>query len=325
MKKITINKQTLRGIIVLIIVVLSVIYYRYTWIINKNEGINDVLQIARSIEATLPKGDLETLMAKPIDPDNPQWHGIKNILKSIVKVNQKARFAYIYTEQNGKTIILANSRPENSKESAPPGEEFLKANKSYHQAVNGGNEFISDLVTDKWGRWISVIIPIKDETTGGIIATFGMDFNASTWNNRIIYEMAESSVLILLLLSALYALSKVDDRNTALHLEIAERKQAEKELQESETRFRSLFENMVEGFAFCKMIYEAGQPKDFMYLEVNQSFERLTGLKDVSGKRVSELIPGIQRTDPELFETYNRVALTGNPEQFEFYLEALKM
>jgi signal transduction histidine kinase len=51
----------------------------------------------------------------------------------------------------------------------------------------------------------------------------------------------------------------------------------------------------------------------------------LTGLKEAEGKRVSEILPGIQTSDPELFENYSRVALTGKPEKFEIFLKALKM
>jgi PAS domain S-box-containing protein len=108
--------------------------------------------------------------------------------------------------------------------------------------------------------------------------------------------------------------------------DITERKQAEAIHRESEERFRSLFENMLNGFAYCEMIFdEGGDPQDFIYLEVNRAFETLTGLTKVAGKKVSEVIPGIRQSDPELFEIYGRVARTGKAEVFESYVEALKM
>ncbi len=107
--------------------------------------------------------------------------------------------------------------------------------------------------------------------------------------------------------------------------DISERKKAEKALRESEEHFRSLFENMLNGVAHCRMIFADGQPQDFIYLDVNDAFARLTGLKDVAGKPVSEVIPGIREADPELFAIYGRVARTGRPEKFETYVEALEM
>ncbi len=90
-----------------------------------------------------------------------------------------------------------------------------------------------------------------------------------------------------------------------------------------EARYRNLFDNMLEGFALCQMIYADGRPVDFIYLHVNEAFSRLTGLKNVEGKRVTEVIPGVYDTNPELFEVYGRVASSGSREKFETYLPAL--
>ncbi len=104
----------------------------------------------------------------------------------------------------------------------------------------------------------------------------------------------------------------------------AERKRAEETLSESEAKYRSLFENMLDGSAHCKMLFDdQGHPVDFVYLDVNSAFGRLTGLKDVIGRKVTEVIPGIRESSPELFEIYGRVALTGEPEKFEMELKPL--
>ena len=105
--------------------------------------------------------------------------------------------------------------------------------------------------------------------------------------------------------------------------DLTDRKQALIRLQKSETHYRSLFENMLNGFAYCQMLFENKIACDFIYLDVNKEFEHLTGLKNAIGKKVSELIPGIRESDPKLFEIYGRVALTGKPEIFEMYIKAL--
>ena len=94
--------------------------------------------------------------------------------------------------------------------------------------------------------------------------------------------------------------------------DIRERKWQEQERRDTEKRYRSLFENMLDGFAYCKMLFDdLDRPVDFVYLAVNSAFERLTGLKDVVGKRVTEVIPGIKEASPELFEAYGRVGVDG--------------
>lgn len=106
---------------------------------------------------------------------------------------------------------------------------------------------------------------------------------------------------------------------------VYEREQAHEAMRQAAQSYRSLFKHMVEGLAYCRMLFEDGRAQDFVYLDVNDAFEAQTGLSNVVGRKASQVIPGILKTDPELIQRYGRVAMTGRPDRFEVYLVALKM
>ncbi|HEX9396774.1 MAG TPA: PAS domain S-box protein [Burkholderiales bacterium] len=108
-----------------------------------------------------------------------------------------------------------------------------------------------------------------------------------------------------------------------LWLSTAQRKAMEA-LRESEQRYLSLFENMAEGVAYLRMLFEDGQPRDALYLEVNPAWHKLTGLTNVVGRKASELTPDARKFDADFIERSGRVAITGQPERFEIYSAALK-
>ena len=102
----------------------------------------------------------------------------------------------------------------------------------------------------------------------------------------------------------------------------SEARRAEAALREG-AHYRSLFENMPDGFVYGKLLFENGQPQDFIHVDVNRAFETLTGLHDVVGKRASEVMPGLKEANPEFFAIHGRVVQTGNPESFEMYVRGL--
>jgi len=101
---------------------------------------------------------------------------------------------------------------------------------------------------------------------------------------------------------------------------ITERKNAELKLQESEERYRLLYTQMDQGLALHKIIVDdSGKPIDYEFIDINQSYTNLLGLelKNVVGKRIKEVMPGVE---PYWIEEFGKVALTGKSSTYENFL-----
>jgi signal transduction histidine kinase/PAS domain-containing protein len=98
---------------------------------------------------------------------------------------------------------------------------------------------------------------------------------------------------------------------------MAERLQEQTEAlkRESANQYRQLFQALTDGFCTIEMIFdESGRPVDFVYLEANREFEAQTGLHDCAGRRMSEVIPGLE---PRWLDVYARVARSGEPVEWD--------
>ncbi|WP_303866268.1 HD domain-containing phosphohydrolase [Acetobacterium wieringae] len=102
-------------------------------------------------------------------------------------------------------------------------------------------------------------------------------------------------------------------------VDFSDRYQAEIALKESEEKHRLLITQMAQGLAVHEVIFDqSGNPVDFLYLDANESYEKLVGMKrkEIIGKTAREVMPGM---DQQWIVKYGQVAMTGQPVRFEFY------
>jgi PAS domain S-box-containing protein len=103
--------------------------------------------------------------------------------------------------------------------------------------------------------------------------------------------------------------------------DISARKLAEEAVRHSEAQYRTLFDTLIEGFCTIEVIFDAdGKTVDFRFLETNPAFEKQTGLHNAQGKLMRDLAPN---HEAHWFEIFGKIALTGEPAQFENEAKAL--
>ena len=98
-------------------------------------------------------------------------------------------------------------------------------------------------------------------------------------------------------------------------LDIGERLYAETQREESEERYRTLFNSTDEGFCVIDVLFdEDGSTRDYRFIELNPRFQEQTGLVDAEGKTARELVPNLEQ---HWFDIYGEVARTGESRRFE--------
>lgn len=106
--------------------------------------------------------------------------------------------------------------------------------------------------------------------------------------------------------------------------DVTARRSAEDALRASEARFRSLYVSMTEGVALHEIVVDPhGTPEDYVILDINPAFERITGLRreSVVGRRSTQ---AYGTHEAPYLETYAKVAGSGEPTAFETYFPPME-
>ena len=96
---------------------------------------------------------------------------------------------------------------------------------------------------------------------------------------------------------------------------------SQQQLRESEQQYRTLFESIDQGFCTIEVLFDEQQePVDYRFLLVNPAFAVQTGLRDVVGRHMRDIVP---QHEEHWFRIYGNIATTGEPLRFEKEAKAL--
>jgi PAS domain S-box-containing protein len=108
----------------------------------------------------------------------------------------------------------------------------------------------------------------------------------------------------------------IADRDAALAAQRAQ----EARRKQSDARYRTLFEAIDDGFCIVELRFDGERAVDYRFVEVNPAFGRLTGLSQVAGRWMRDLVPDHEQY---WFDAYGRVASTGEAIRFEYQAKGL--
>lgn len=206
------------------------VFVWYTWHKSQESFSEQVLKTAQMVGAVFPIDMVDGLEAGPADLEKKNYQDVKTSLLGIANVNKDIRFAYIYAQKDGQLVFLADSEPTESENYSPPGQVYTEADVEYQQPFVDGKPLVTKPVVDRWGRWVSALVPIKNMNTGEAVAVFALDYPASQWNMRALIQTAQVALVILVMLVLLFSIFSITNSNA--------------EIRESEKNFSSFFESV---------------------------------------------------------------------------------
>lgn len=114
--------------------------------------------------------------------------------------------------------------------------------------------------------------------------------------------------------------------NVSLVTNVTDETNKKRSLESKERKYKYLFDNMTDGFAVNKLIYdENNKVLDYVFLEINNSFEEILGLesKKLVDNRMSEKIPDDKKDIFDHLEKFSRVVEKKEQISFELYSKSL--
>lgn len=208
-----IKKTKVVPLLFILILVSSATYMFYAWNQSVKTTSNEALKMAETARLLFSEEEINQLSISLKDIDSKEYQYLKGHLMDIAKLNPNVRFAYIYVQKDNKLFFAMDSEPTLSKDYSPPGQEYTEAAIDYSKPFKYGHSLITEPLTDRWGTWVSVLVPIKSTITGQTIAVFAMDYPANTWNDEAFLAIIRVGIVSLAILLLFIIFIMINNNN----------------------------------------------------------------------------------------------------------------
>ena len=237
------------------------------------------------------------------DLGTPDYLALKRQMAAIRLSDPDIRFTYLIGQKpDGTFFIFGDSEPPDSPDYSPPGQSYPEVPAQIVSGYMTGRDLTEGPYSDRWGTWISGIVPVNEPADGGRIAVFGMDVDARDRNRQIILACLPPITGSLLVLVLILIFFFIQQRNERERRWLDASGQA---LRESEEKYRTILDNT----GSATIIIE----KDTTISFTNPEFERITGYskEEIEGRKSwTELVVPedadkmkrnsmLRRTDPD--------------------------
>ncbi len=212
-----------RRTVSLVLVLFAVGVYFACWTVAQadRDMRADLLQQARLVARTVRVKSVQALSGTDADLGRPDYLRIKEQLAAVRLANPRCRFVYLVgrkaelsaaagqpapapaqtgaAQAGGAVFFFADSEPIGSEDYSPPGDAYAEASAELRHAFDAKQDVVEGPLPDKWGVWVSALVPMPNPQTGVVVAVLGMDIDARVWKWDVAGKAALPVGLLLVL------------------------------------------------------------------------------------------------------------------------------
>jgi signal transduction histidine kinase/DNA-binding response OmpR family regulator len=193
------------GVMIILVcgVIAVIIIGNYTKSYEKQK----LIMTTKMISSSISEKTIASFEGTDNDNNNPLYTELKKNLSRIGNVSSNIRYIYIMGMREGNVFFYIDSEPERytkpgkSEPLAEPGEIYIDTTPSLMEVFHKGIPVATDFETDKWGTFVSGLVPVVNQETSGVSYVLGVDIEASEWISNIRSNQLITAIITLLILT----------------------------------------------------------------------------------------------------------------------------
>jgi signal transduction histidine kinase len=147
---------------------------------------DQILTETRLAAEGIDPGQARLLTGTEKDLGSLNYQQMKEQMAAIRSTEPLVRSVYLMGQRpDGSVVFLVDSEPPGSRDYSPPGQVYPEASALLISIFASGKPDIEGPVADRWGTWVSGLVPVTDPVNETVVAVFGMDISAADWNRQL--------------------------------------------------------------------------------------------------------------------------------------------
>ncbi|TVQ40872.1 MAG: EAL domain-containing protein [Wenzhouxiangella sp.] len=170
----------------------------------------DLLTEAEHLVETLNPQRLVALSGTEADANLPEYQRLKTQFQAVRQAFPSYRFIYLMVRREDQTVIIQlDSEPPGSEDESLPGEVYDEITPEDLQVFDPGIGVTVGPTEDRWGVWISALVPVPMPLDYPGQMALGIDIDARDWRRQIFVRAALPIALAMLALLFIAVIGQV--------------------------------------------------------------------------------------------------------------------